>query len=162
MAETKPRKRPRQRPTKFTAETVERLLNAIKVGLPYHLAADAAGISLATFNEWQRGEIARSADKHLKAYFLDELTRAKGTAALRNAAIVSKAATEDWRAAAWILERRFPQDFGKQALEISGPNSGPIQVEAVQLQKVILQALDGHPEAKVSVAQALSELEAGE
>lgn len=155
-------RKPAHRPTKFTHETVELLLDGIRAGLPIHLACDAAGVAESTFYEWQRGEFPRGADKELKAEFPDKLTRARGVSALTNINLIANAAKEDWRAAAWILERRFPQDFGKQALEISGPNAGPIQVEAVQIQKVILQALDGHPEAKIRVAQALSELEPGQ
>lgn len=37
-------------------------------------------------------------------------------------------APPDWRAAAWILERRHPEAFGKAAeqIELSGPDGGPI------------------------------------
>lgn len=155
------RRKPAHRPTKFTPETVKRLLDGIRAGLPYHLASEAAGISLSTFNEWQRGEFPRGADKELRTYFLDELTRAKGESALRNIALISNAAKEDWRAAAWILERRFPADFGKQSLEITGSDGGPIQIEAMQLQQVILKALDGHPEARITVAEALEAIDKG-
>lgn len=38
----------------------------------------------------------------------------------------------DWRAAQWWLERAFPAQFGKSverhAVEVSGPNGGPIEV----------------------------------
>lgn len=154
-------KRPANRPTKFTYETVELLLNGIRAGLPIHLACDAAGIDDSTFYEWQNGKFPRGADKQLKTEFSDKLTRARGVSALRNIALISKAADQDWRAAAWILERRFPQDFGKQALEITGSDGGPIQVQAVQLQQVILKALDDHPEARISVAEALASIEEG-
>jgi hypothetical protein len=30
-------------------------------------------------------------------------------------ALISTAAKDDWRAAAWILERRFPKDFARDA-----------------------------------------------
>ncbi len=145
------------RPTKFTPETVDRLLKAIRVGLPYHLAAEAAGISETVFHEWQRGDLPRGADKQLKAQFPEALTRAKGESALRLMALVSTAAPDDWRAAAWILERRFPKDFGKQLLELSGPDGGPMQVEVQTLQRVILKALERHPDARQEVAAALVE-----
>lgn len=145
------------RPTKFTRETVDRLLAAIRAGLPYHLAAEAAGISETTFYEWQRGQFPRGADKQLKAQFSEELTRARGGSAARLISIINQAAPQDWRAAAWILERRFRQEFGKQTLEVTGADGAPMQVEVATLQKVMLKALEQHPEAKVDVAQALVE-----
>ena len=35
----------------------------------------------------------------------------------------------DWRAAAFILERRFPDDYGKRS-EVTGKDGGPVKVEA--------------------------------
>lgn len=101
------------RPTKFTKPTVDALLAGILAGLPYHLAASAAGISETTFHDWQRGKLPRNADKQLKAEFLEASTRARGESARRFAALISTAAKDDWRAAAWMLERRFPRDFGR-------------------------------------------------
>jgi hypothetical protein len=150
---------PGARPTKFTSTTVAHLLTAIRAGLPYRLAAEAAGISETTFHEWQRGEFPRGADKHLKAQFSEELTRARGESALRLMGVINQAAPDDWRAAAWILERRFPQDFGKQVLELTGGDGGPIRVEIAALQQVILTALEQHPDARVTVADALEEAE---
>lgn len=154
-------RKPAHRPHKFTPENVDRVLEGIRSGLPIHLACSAAGVAETQFYEWQRGEYPRGSDKRLKEQFQEELTRAKGESALRNIDIISKAANADWRAAAWILERRFPQDFGKQALEITGADGGPIQIQAAQMQRVILQALERHPDARITVAEALLELEKG-
>ncbi len=150
---------PGARPTKFTKPTVDRLLGAIRAGLPYRLAAEAAGVSYDTFNEWQQGRFPRGADRVLKAEFSDALTRAKGESALRLIAIINRAAPVDWRAAAWILERRFPKDYGKEVLEITGEDGGPVQVEVAALQHVILGALQHHPDARIAVADALMEAE---
>ncbi len=144
---------------KFTEATVSRLLTAIRAGLPFHLAADAAGISEATFYAWQRGQFPRGAEKHLKSQFLEELTRARGDSALRLIATVNRAAPDDWRAAAWILERRFPKDFGRNVLEVTGADGGPMQVEVATLQRVVLHALEQHPEARIDVARALVEVD---
>lgn len=145
------------RPTKFTRETVDRLLEAVRAGLPYHLAAEAAGISYDTFNEWHQGRFPRGADKALKSEFSDALTRAKGESALTLMQIIRTAAPEDWRAAAWILERRFPKDFGKQLVELTGEDGGPVQIEVQAIQKVILKALEQHPDARLEVARALKD-----
>jgi hypothetical protein len=102
-------------PTKFTRKTIDLLLAGIRNGLPYELAAEAAGIGRSTFYNWQRGAFPRGADKVLKVEFLDALTRARGESAFRLAGLINRAATGDWRAAAWMLERRFPKDFAKDA-----------------------------------------------
>lgn len=121
------------RPTKFTQETVNAILTGIRAGLPYRLAAEAAGVSYQTFNEWQHGRFPRGADKDLRVEFLDQLTRARGESARRLTALISTAATDDWRAAAWLLERRFPKDFARdaslyerlEALEAALPQNAP-------------------------------------
>lgn len=148
----------RGRPHKFTEETVNTLLAAIRAGMPFHLAAAHAGIGETTFHEWQRGKFPRGADKQLKAEFPERLTRARGYAALRLVALIQDAAPKDWRAAAWMLERRYPEDFGRrEAVELTGKGGEPLQVEASAMQRVILKALEAHPEAKVAVADALAE-----
>ncbi len=103
------------RPTKFTAETVNTVLAGIRAGLPYRLAAEAAGISETTFHEWQSGKLPRGVDTQLKTEFREGLTRARGESARRLTTLISTAAKDDWRAAAWILERRFPKDFARDA-----------------------------------------------
>jgi len=102
-------------PTKFTNETVNTLMVGVRSGLPFRLAAEAAGISETTFTCWQSGKLPRGADRALKASFSAQLTRARGESALRLSGLISRAATDDWRAAAWLLERRFPRDFAKDA-----------------------------------------------
>jgi len=102
-------------PTKFTPATVSAILAGIRAGLPLRLAAEAAGVSETTFHQWQRGEFPRGADRDLKVQFSEQLTRAKGESALRLAGLISRAATDDWRAAAWMLERRFAKDFARDA-----------------------------------------------
>ena len=102
-------------PSKFTRQTIDMLIAGIRNGLPYELSAEAAGIGTSTFYNWQRGEFPRGADKALKVEFLDALTRARGESAFRLAGLINRAATDDWRAAGWLLERRFPESFGKDA-----------------------------------------------
>ena len=58
---------------------------------------------------------------------------------------VLEAGNTDWRAAAWMLERRFPEDFAKpQQIEHSGPGGKPmlpsIYPEHEVLQRIKKQA----------------------
>jgi hypothetical protein len=42
---------------------------------------------------------------------------------------IKAAASLDWRAAAWILERRYPADYGRNVLEVTGSAGGPLKSE---------------------------------
>ena len=41
-----------------------------------------------------------------------------------------------WQAAAWLLERRWPEKFGRQRHEITGADGGPVEVQTDEAQKV--------------------------
>jgi len=116
------------RPSKFTPETIRRLLEAIALGATYAAACRYAGITFETFNQWRRGHVPRLANPKLKAEFSDGLTRAEAEAEMYAlAAIRTAAANGEWRAAAWWLERRHPRDYGKVAL-LGGVTGTPIEI----------------------------------
>ena len=117
------------RPTKLTPETQKRITDAIRVGATYELAAQYGGIAYNTFNEWMKaGEAASSGDKHA---FYETVKSAEGEAAVRWLAVIDKASAEQWQAAAWKLERRYPRDYGRQIHEVSGPIGDAIPVAVV-------------------------------
>lgn len=91
------------RPTKYTPETVKKITDAIKLGATYELACNYAGIDYSTFNEWQK----------TKPKFSEAVKAAEGEAAVKWLAKIEAAAAKSWQAAAWKLERRYPQDYGR-------------------------------------------------
>ena len=103
------------RPTKMTAETVDGVLAALRAGLSFRLASEAVGINPDTLHEWRQGRFPRGADPAVKATFSEGITRARAQGAARLVTIINRAAPDDWRAAAWLLERTHPADFGKDA-----------------------------------------------
>lgn len=103
------------RPTKLTPETTSKIVEAISIGATYKLACDYANIAYNTFNEWMKAGEQEETGK--KREFYDAVTRAEGAAAVRLLAKIEAAAKEDWRAAAWKLERRYPQSFGRTIQE---------------------------------------------
>jgi hypothetical protein len=108
------------RKTKYTPETVDKLTQAIRLGATYKLACDYAGISQETFSQW----------RNTKPEFSDAVQKAEGTGVLLWLTKIEQAASEgNWQAAAWKLERRYPQDYGRRAVEISGPDGGAIVVK---------------------------------
>ena len=81
----------------------------------------------ATFYNWlEKGEAAKSG---VLREFFDAVERAKADSALRLVSQITLQAPTDWRAAAFMLERRFPDDYGKRT-EITGKDGGPVKVDA--------------------------------
>lgn len=94
-------------PSKFTPEARKAIVNSLKAGDFLEVAAAKAGVSARTAHEWMkrggRGE---------KGYaeFLTDVEAANAHAESAYRGILNKAASEGtWQAAAWVMERRFPQ-----------------------------------------------------
>ena len=100
------------RRTKLTDAVQEKVCEYIRQGLTYEVAARAAGISESTFYRWrERGESARSGRYR---EFWEALKRAEAVAELRLVQRVHAASKDTWQAAAWILERRHPDRWGRK------------------------------------------------
>lgn len=107
------------RKSKFTPETVDKLTQAIRLGATYQLACNYAGITYETFNQWRKS----------KPEFSEAITQAEGDAAIKWLALVNKGAQDLPQWAAWMLERRYPEMYGKQRLELTGANGGPVVIK---------------------------------
>lgn len=130
------------RPTKRTPTAKERILAAIKLGATYELAAKAGGISYETFNEWRK-EFSE---------FSESVNSAEAAAAQQWLKQIDKAARDgSWQAAAWKLERRYPQMYGRQVQEHTGEvkqtheHSGAIAIQFSA--DSVLARIAGGPEA---------------
>jgi len=73
----------------------------------------------------KNGEKAKSG-KFLQ--FFKDIKEAEGKAAFEWLDKIEKAANENWQAAAWKLERRYPGDYGRTRVEHTGEGGGPIIV----------------------------------
>jgi hypothetical protein len=93
---------------------IDKLEEAILIGATYELAAMYAGISEKTFKHWR--EAARTAAPGTPLADLRErLRQAEGRAAIEWLDKIEKVASEgDWKAAAWKLERRWPDTYGRR------------------------------------------------
>lgn len=102
------------------------LLTAIEEGLPLKQAAEIAGISYDTLNHWTNRGQRESAPPEYRQ-FCQLLRRSQAVAMQVNVSAIREAAKRDWRAAAWIWDRRFPADFARQQqIEHSGPGGKPL------------------------------------
>lgn len=104
------------RPTVFNQAIADRVIEGVTRGLTMKNAAAYGGISYSTLNRWrQRGQESGDADDPF-CQFWNRLERAKGEAALRLLNCVNSAAEGgEWKAATWILERRYPEEWGPNA-----------------------------------------------
>src|SRR6187455_2671912 len=123
-------------PTKYTPDTVAKLEQAIELGANHEHACNYAGISLATFAKWRKD----------MPEFDDRINQARGKATIKWLAKIEKEASRGtWQAAAWKLERIYPEVYGRtyRTTEQVGPGGGPIQhsVEVSVNQDQLRQAL---------------------
>jgi len=147
------------RPTKLTEEVTTTITNAIAVGATFKHAAQAAGIDRLTFQRWMRlGKAAQSGEYR---NFYNAVKKAETAGVLLLLQRIQYAAKDgQWQAAAWILERRHPADYGRRD-RLAVEHSGEITLNAVvEARTVVLRALADYPEARLAVAEALTQLDA--
>jgi transposase len=103
-------------PSKLTPELQTQLCKLIAAGSPPAVAAQASGIAEGTFYAWmRRAESNRKADLRYRNFKRAvELASAESEAILVTR-IAKAASAGSWSAAAWILERRWPQRWSKPA-----------------------------------------------
>lgn len=118
------------RPDKLVPEVEQRILDAVRAGAPLRDAAEHAGVDERTVHRWrERGEQPRAAPKFRD--FAQGLRRARAGAKVGAIAAVRRAMRDDWRAAAWYLERCFPEEWGRRcARERAGPPDGAAEPDA--------------------------------
>jgi len=115
---------------------IDKLEQAILMGATYELAAMYAGISESTFQRW-RAKAATAPDGSPLALLRERLRQAEGRAAIGWLAKIEQAAQAgDWRAAAFKLERRWPEAYGRSLLKVA-----PVSPEGEALQGQGLHAL---------------------
>jgi len=119
---------------KFNEERVKMIIDAINAGNYNDVAAQYAGIDVATFYRWLvEGENAQSGAKH---EFYEAVKIAQARAEVRNVAIIETAAPRNWQAAAWWLERKNYDRWGrKERTELVGEGGGPVLLSMAELVK---------------------------
>ena len=149
------------RPTALTKEVHDLIVDAIKLGNYQEHAANAAGITAATFYNWiDRGKRERerlsnpdekpNPKEAVFLEFFEAVEKAKALAIAQNVAVIQRAAaTGTWQAAAWWLERTAQKVYGrKQQLEHSGNADNPIalSVDVTELENKVKRILNSRGE----------------
>jgi hypothetical protein len=107
------------RKSKLTPEVIQDLAQAIEAGMPYELACEHAEISYRSFHNWINGRFPASVSEERRALFLQTIKGAEAEAMFQALAAIKAAQNGeltpgvDWKSAAWFLERRYPEHFGR-------------------------------------------------
>ena len=113
------------RKTKLNPETQNKIIQGIRVGATHEHAAAYAGIDGSTFYNWmKRGEKEK---KGIYFEFFEAVKKAQGESVVGLLAKINQSDT--WQSKAWILERRFPDDYGRQKIDITSDNTTKIIIE---------------------------------
>lgn len=100
------------------------ILQYIRAGNTYKISCTAAGVGESTFYEWQvfardlkvrqaQGEELDTNDTIL-VEFADDVKKAEGLAIADKVAVIAIASKNQWQAAAWYLERKYPDEWGRR------------------------------------------------
>ena len=101
------------RPSKLSPDITKQIGENIALGLTYSLAAEAAGITYQTMNQWvQRGKNSKSGEYFEFYKFIQKCNADAAKKCLEKLNEAAKAGNT--QICQWILERRFSEDFGRR------------------------------------------------
>ena len=107
------------RKTLLNAQLQRKICGLLAQGHTVSAVCGAAGISESSFYQWKRDN----------SQFSEATSRAIGQSKI---ALLNKVRqSEDWRAQAFLLERRWPAEFGKTDARIVQPSTAPAMDAAV-------------------------------
>lgn len=120
-----------------------RLVAALRKGATVAIAAQFAGIGESTAYEWRaRG---RAGDPFYRK-FAEDWDEAVSGGAIELLEHVRVAGDDgDWRAAAWLLERRHPSQYGKQVIEHARAPESDVDPDAIEeeIRALLAEGSDG-------------------
>jgi len=112
------------RKSKLTQELIKEAYKLVAAGNYVKDIYPILGIDESTWYRWlSEGEKAKSG---LKREFYETIKKAEKDAIARNVALIQRAAQEgNWQAAAWWLERKYFEDWGrKDKVDLSADKDG--------------------------------------
>jgi hypothetical protein len=173
---------------KISLDRIIKVCSALQVGAPVRTAAAFAGVSEKTIYNWisRAGDVMAKADAagadailspddRLYIQFGEQFLSATAKFELTNLQIIAWAAsggkggkeTKHWQAAAWLLERRKPNEYGmnRQAVDEPSFTDDKEKTEPVPQQELdvynperLARLFRGAEEAGVAPAQSLTRI----
>ena len=109
------------RRSKATDARIDVVLAALGAGSTREAAAGHAGIDRSTLHRWLERDTSLCV----------RVEKAEADFEVRSVAQIATAGTNDWRAAAWLLERRRPAGYGRaQTLAAADPGASTVALAA--------------------------------
>jgi len=119
-------KNKRGRKSKYCPEIVQKIIEKIKLGLTEKDAYTLAGINHDSFYKWKKN----------KPEFAEKLKKAETELKQKHLARIQEASIKTWTASAWLLERKFPEEFSlRSKFEHSGKIDGDIKISVIKYNK---------------------------
>ncbi len=101
------------RPCKLTPEIQPRIGDNVAFDLTYYLAAEAAGITYKTFNDYMNKGKTEKSGKYFQFYkYIQKCNANAANKCLERLNESAKAG--NCQVCMWILDRRFSEDFGRR------------------------------------------------
>jgi transposase len=127
------------RPSKMVPEAAAVVVEYVRKGCPRQFAASAAGIGRSTLMRWMARGKAERRGKFRD--FWDAIKKAEAEAVFDRVQCIKAASDKGtWQAAAWWLERLYPEEFGTQRREIKELTA--LIREAEKMQREQLQRMN--------------------
>ena len=105
-------------PTKLTPELVDKLVSYLRSGNYVKVACRAVGISPQLLSQWLDRGVSERPEDAAYADLRERVQLARSESEARNVAIIATAARESWQAAAWLLERQYPDRWGRPSVRM--------------------------------------------
>lgn len=105
-----------------------KVLTALKTMVPFAVAARCAGVTSRTLERWiERASNPKARGIYRK--FAEEVQKAEAEAEVLMAGTIAAKSRTEWTAAAWLLERKYPERWGRrERFEMTGAGGGPVLV----------------------------------
>lgn len=143
------------RPSSLTPEVQEIVVDALKAGAYHETAAGVVGVHISTLRDWlrrgarelrrlQRNPKAKPLkSERIYAAFSDACRKAMAGSELGDLKTIARASARQWQAAAWRLERKYPDRYGRRDRhEVTGAKGEPLKI----VTEVAFVGADENPE----------------
>jgi hypothetical protein len=97
-------------PTALTPEVADQITTSLRAGNYVQVACRAAGVSRQAYGDWMRRGVK---EPGVYRDFRDRVEKALAESEVLHVARISQASKESWQASAWLLERQFPERWGR-------------------------------------------------
>ena len=134
------------RPTKLTKELIDEIAQYLRAGNYIETTAALVGIHRDSIYEWlKRGNaeidrVSKSNRSRIRkkeeifVEFTDTVKKAQAQSEAMLVGLIGQAAQKNWTAAAWRLERKYPDKWGRTERNVATAQDDPVKELAQQIQ----------------------------